>query len=482
MPAALRVRGDDESSESGELVGTSIPGRCLSWGGTPLTPEPTPSNGLRVFFASAAVFWVTAAFYVTKTARDALYIQRDGLHSVSLSFVFVAILSIPQARLVLKSVGRFGPRRTRVGMQLLGAVGLALYFPFATPGPGVVNDLFFVAVPLAFSVLFSMTWLLTSDLMEGGEQADVAAAFARVAAASMAGGTIGAAAAGPLAGTIGPRGLILAGAGLLVVAAAVTLLAQGTFAATREVSAAGGVRQAPPVMGEVLQSRYVRLLVAIAVAGAFAAVMIEFQFYLGAALSHRGDNESASYFASIYFIVNAGALVIQLLFGARLQRYVGLAGALMVLPLVVLGGGTALMFGGVVVLGAGLRVAEGGLRSSIHRSNWEQAFVGVEHRARPMVKVLVDGLSARLAAGLAALTIYLWLAFVVADGDLSTHDTTWISVCIVASTVGWVVATARLRRMMKECVVERYPFMPAPLADSCPTTATLGGGVYSRGH
>ena len=431
-----------------------------------------------MFLPSAAVFLLTAGFIITKTARDALYIQDDGLRAVSLAFIFIAILSIPQARFVLMSVARFGPRRTRVGMQLLAAASLALYFPFASVGTGLVNDLFFIAVPLVFSVLFSMTWLLTSELLEGREQAVVATAFSRVAVASTLGGSIGAAAAGPLATALGPQRLILIGAGLLTAAAFVTALAQKKLSSTTGMRPVEDDAQSAPTMMGVLSSRYTRLLVAIAVTGAFAAVMIDFQFYAGAALSGRGSQENASYFASVYFVVSAGAFVFQLLFGARIQRYIGFAGALMVLPLVLFGGGTALVFGGVYVMGAGLRVAEGGLRSSIHRSNWEQAFVGIEHRARPIAKVVVDGLSARLAAGFAALMLYGWLTFVVADGDLSAHKTTWISISIVVSTIAWIVATILLRRSMSACTAERYPFMPAPLADSCPTTATLGGGVY----
>jgi len=41
-----------------------------------------------------AVFLLTAGFIVTKTARDALYIQHDGLHAVLLAVIFIVVLSI----------------------------------------------------------------------------------------------------------------------------------------------------------------------------------------------------------------------------------------------------------------------------------------------------------------------------------------------------------------------------------------------------
>ena len=49
-----------------------------------------------------------------------------------------------------------------------------------------------------------------------------------------------------------------------------------------------------------------------------------------------------------------------------------------------------------------LRVAEGGLKSSIHRSNWEQAYLPVARRLRPVAKIMVDGVGMRVAEGLAA--------------------------------------------------------------------------------
>ncbi len=72
-----------------------------------------------------------------------------------------------------------------------------------------------------------------------------------------------------------------------------------------------------------------------------------------------------------------------------------------------------------------LRVTEGGVKASIHRSIWEQVFLPIGQQTRDMAKVIVDGLFARMSEGVAALGLYIWLSRIpVLDADV---DLSWIS-------------------------------------------------------
>ncbi|MCI0442525.1 hypothetical protein L0152_04815 [bacterium] len=53
-----------------------------------------------------------------------------------------------------------------------------------------------------------------------------------------------------------------------------------------------------------------------------------------------------------------------------------------------------------------LRATEGGLRSSVYRSLWEQIFLPIERERREAVKAIVDGLFVRLADGAGAIILY----------------------------------------------------------------------------
>jgi hypothetical protein len=130
-----------------------------------------------------------------------------------------------------------------------------------------------------------------------------------------------------------------------------------------------------------------------------------------------------------------------------------------------------------------LRVTEGGLRSSVHRSIWEQAFRVVDSRDRSLVKIAVDGVGARIAEGLGAVALYIWVRR-VAPGGIITHplDTRWMAWLTLATVLVWLMVTRRFRQQSEndqprlspvlrpdiEC--ERFP-------DQCPCTTELGKGV-----
>jgi ATP/ADP translocase len=89
-----------------------------------------------------------------------------------------------------------------------------------------------------------------------------------------------------------------------------------------------------------------------------------------------------------------------------------------------------------------LKVTEGGLKSSIHRAIWEQVFLPLGSVRREMAKVMVDGLFARIAEGMAAVALYIWLSR-LPSLDIGL-DLSWISWIIVAAVLLWIVLTRYL--------------------------------------
>jgi hypothetical protein len=127
-------------------------------------------------------------------------------------------------------------------------------------------------------------------------------------------------------------------------------------------------------------------------------------------------------------------------------------------------------------------VTEGGLRSSIHRSIWEQAFIPVASGERSVVKLTVDGIGARIAEGLAAAGLYFWILHVAPGGIVTMPlDTTWMAWVTLATVIVWLMITQRLRVQVKadsgktqapelQVDCERFP-------DQCPCTTELGKGI-----
>jgi AAA family ATP:ADP antiporter len=188
----------------------------------------------------------------------------------------------------------------------------------------------------------------------------------------------------------------------------------------------------------ILRQRYVALLLLTGMATAMVGLLVEFRFYVAAATSGNDARQNASLFASIYLALNAAALVVQLVVTPRLQKAVGVPGSLLVLPAAVLGGATALLASATLFAPSLVRAVEGGLRSSIHRVSWEQAYLSIDAAERARAKLVVDGMAGRLAEGAIALVLLVWLRFVVGGRPLVGQDASTITYLLLAASVAWV--------------------------------------------
>jgi ATP/ADP translocase len=219
--------------------------------------------------------------------------------------------------------------------------------------------------------------------------------------------------------------------------------------------------------------------------GALAGLLIDFQFYAAAASAKMGAKGNANFFANFYILLNLGSLLLQLFGTPWIQDKVGLRGGLMVLPLALIGGATFASAAATALSRSVLRVTEGGLRSSVHRSIWEQAFIPVESTERSAAKLLIDGMGARVAEVIGAVIILLWLKQIAVGGVLPMPlNTNWISWSILATVAAWLFITRRLGIQIKQeqddsraatvrtkdVDCERFP-------DQCPCTTELGKGV-----
>jgi hypothetical protein len=410
---------------------------------------PPDHTGARSAFVALALFAMTAAFILTKTGRDALYLQGGGIHDLPFAYMAIAVVSVPTAFSMLALMRHAGPRRARLLAPLATAATIALWALFARPGAGAFMTAFFVFVPLAFSVLFSVTWLLVADLLAGAPRAALASAYGRAGAASILGGMAGGALAKLLAARVEPRALLWVGAASLLVAALVIAVAQARYPMRRRApDTASGPAPTPEDVpaSVVLGQGYARLLLAAGMLGSLVGVLVEFQLYLAAATAGGDARAQAGFFANIYVVVNAAALVVQLWLLPILQRVIGVHGALHVLPAALLGGAATVLASTSSAARALLRITEGGLKASIHRVSWEQAYLPLAEPQRAVAKVLVDGAGARVAEGLAALLLWVWLRLWVGDEPLVGHSTAWIGWLLLVATCAWVVLTRVLAR------------------------------------
>ncbi|MEW6322286.1 MAG: hypothetical protein AB1635_14500 [Acidobacteriota bacterium] len=389
-----------------------------------------------------SLFLMTAAFVVSKAARDALYFSVGGLHDLPLAYLGMAGLALPVALATLAAMRIVGAGRVRVLAPAACAVGLAALSVVVRPGGGLVMTAVFLAIPLAFGVLLSLAWLLTADLLAGAPAEALPTAYARVGAASLAGGVAGALLARLTSAMLAPSHFFLAAAAALMAVAVLLAWTERTYP-SRCVPAAGAARGSAMPLAVFAHPR-VRLIALMAMSAALAGVLIEFLFYAAASRRAGGGASAIAIFADLYLGVNLIALLTQLAVMPPLQRALGAGGVLLILPAVV--GALAPAAFLVAALRSVLRVAEGGLKASVHRVAWEQVFAFVEPVHRSPAKLLADGTATRMGEALAALVI---LTGMRAGGGTATAET-WASALLVVCGLAWVAATLRWRRQQAD--------------------------------
>jgi hypothetical protein len=439
---------------------------------------------LRTVLPSVSLGLTTAAFIIAKTGRDALFFQgSNGLLQLPLIYVNIGAASLPLALLFVKAMRTWGARPARLGVLALTALVLMTAAPFLEPGADTALLAIFMFIPAAFALAFASLWLMAADIFENSDKRSAARAFSRMGAATLGGGMAGGLIAKGLAPAIDANWLIMiAGLLIAVLVAVVQRIHRGfpsNLPAKAETSAAK-----PGFFGP-LKNKYAVTLVFISMTGALAGLLIDFQFYAAAAGANMGMAGNANFFANFYILLNFCSLLLQLFATPWIQDKIGLRGGLMILPLALIGGATFATAAATALSRSVLRVTEGGLRSSIHRSIWEQAFIPLAATERSAVKIAVDGIAARVAEIAGAVTLMLWLTQVAPDGVLRMPlDTDWITWTILLTVVVWLYVTQRLRAEARkerperktaaadvsDVDCERFP-------DQCPCTTELGKGI-----
>lgn len=416
------------------------------------------------------------AFILIKTARDAAFFQWDGLRDLPLAYVWIAAASLPAAWLHLKAMSRCGSRRTRTCIFFIAAAVFAGFVPFVGPDQRLTMTVLFVVVPTVFAAVFAGAWLLAGDLLDGAEWETMRKVYSRIGAGSMVGGIVGGLLARGLSRWLEPSGLVAAGAGILVLVGVMTSrvhrhydAACGTGASEEEGESRPSAFARVSAHLGILKQEYVITMMLISGLAASAALFIDFQFYATATAS---GNSNARFFADFYILLNAASLFLQLVVTPLLQSRLGVGGTLLLFPSVLLGAAGVLSFLPSVVTRSAMRITEGGLKASIYRSTWEQAYLPIGRELRGAAKAVVDGAFARLSEGACALVLYVWATGSLSSEAASGMDLTWISWSIVGAISLWILATRHLRRIGCGDVEPDEAVIRLP--DSCPCTSSLG--------
>lgn len=434
----------------------------------------------KTVYPALALGIATAAFIIAKTGRDALFFQGKGIFQLPVATMMITAASLPLAMLFVKAMRSWGARPARVALMFFAAAVLALAAPSLHPGESTLLFNIFIFIPSVFGVMFASLWLLASDIFETTPKPQSAAAFGKIGASSLGGGMVGGFVAKTIGPLVEPKWLIFIGALMILVVVGIVIQTHCKFPTN---IAPQRIQEGKPA-GYLapLAKPYALTLLLVAMSGALAGLLIDVQFYISATSAGMGSKGNANFFANFYIMLNFGSLILQLFVTPKIQNKIGVGGGLMILPFALVGGAGFASAAATAFSLSVLRVTEGGLRSSVHRSIWEQAFIPVTASERSLVKIAVDGVGARIAEGVAAAGLYFWVQRVAPGGNASEAlDTRWMAWLTLATVLVWLLITQRLRTQVRQTAPAAPQIEPeldcVRFPDQCPCTTELGKGV-----
>ena len=391
-----------------------------------------------------------SSFVIMKVARDTLFFQGEGIYQLPLGYIWIAIASIPFAWIHLLAMRYFGAQKTRTGIILLFAVVFLALIPFLEHESKFSVMFLFVAVPTVFSAIFAAIWLQIGELFTGADRKLLHKMYSRIGASSMIGGIIGGAVARELSNFLKPEYLIAFAAVLLLFAGLLVSFVNRRYLKTiskgSDIKLISDTRISLSLMSSTSRStKFYKKPYVIAMAGistllAFVALLIDFQFYAIVTIS---GNIDLKFFANFYIFLNATSLFLQLVVTPRLQHKFGIGGTLYILPFLLLCASLSLFLWNNIIMRSILRITEGSIKSSIHRSTWEQTYLPLPDYDRWGMKILIEGVAVRVAEGFCALILLFWISSL--SNPISELSLEWITWMIISGIILWLMSTRYLQ-------------------------------------
>ena len=377
-------------------------------------------------------FLILASYDAARSPIESLFIEQHGARWLPAAWIGVAIFAVICTGIYARYLGRFPlsvlfGRVTLISAGLLvGLIGLSrLEVPGSVYALYLWKDIYIV-------ILIEMFWTVANAAYPIKSARWLYGLFCAVGSA---GAFCGAKGAGWIAGHWGTEATLgMALAVLLLCWAARSLLSSSAQAPTR-----GAASSASEGFAVLLQSRYLMLMLALIAVVQVVITLVDYEYHqvLEHAYPNKDDRTVAG--AQVYQWISVGSLIMQVL-TAVILRVAGVAGTLLMIPLVI-GGTLAAFIGSPRFLTVAIAKVTGKLMDySIFRAAKEILYIPLSYPEKTQGKAFIDMMTYRVAKGGVSLLL-LVLPASAAGGLVS-----WSALLLVGAWFGITVGITRLWR------------------------------------
>ena len=381
--------------------------------------------------ALTTLFVLIASHSLLETARDALFL--GSVPATRLPWVFLATtaLSLSAIRIQLRLTGQLNPRKAlSLLTALAGLITLGFFALHRDLGVALVYALYCWSGVIA-TCLLAQFWGLVGGLFTITQAKRL---YGTIGAGSVLGAIFGSGLASLLSRALGAQYLLCASAAGFFLAAAVPWLFKGESLPRRTE---GTTPKFADTLAHVAREPYASRVVLSLFLGSACLTVADFLFKSTAA-ALVPTAELGTFFGSVYFAVNVLSLVCQLGLVGWFLRRASPSAALSLLPLLLAGTGLGVAIFGSLAAVLAVKVADGTLRHSLHRTATELLFLPFPDDARRYVKAFADVAGQRGGQALAALAILVFTA--------SSAPPRLLGLLLAVLAAAWAATAVALRR------------------------------------
>jgi AAA family ATP:ADP antiporter len=193
------------------------------------------------------------------------------------------------------------------------------------------------------------------------------------------------------------------------------------------------------VFTQIRNSRYLSMIVALLVTGVIVEAFVDYEFKWISNHAFHSKDALTSFFGTIAFYGGILALLVQTLFTGRFLKKFGVGYTVMLLPVAFLVSFLLVAAWPALWAVTVLKLIDGGLSHSAHRSGMELLYVPISEKQRAAIKGVIDLLVDRAGRALGGVLL------LVLTVSLSL-SITWLSLVAAGFLVAWVTITFVVRK------------------------------------
>ncbi len=379
-----------------------------------------PGEGITALLMALNIFFLMASYYILKPAREAfLSLEPNGAQIASYAAAAMAILLFPIVGIYGRLAERFVRRNLIAVVTGFFISNLFLFFLMAEANMPYLGRVFFVWIGIFNNMVVAQFWAFGNDIYVPDQGKRL---FPLILLGQTAGAILGPILADrvlEISGKTSPM-LLLAG-GLLALCILLTYVVDG-----RQKEAAAGDREQPAKAEEsdktlgseggfqlILQHRYLfyiaLLILVLNLVNTTGEFILRDAVFTAAEAQGEVDQDvfTGSYYARFFLFVNIASVLIQALLVSRLLKFIGVRGALFVLPCIALAGYGAIALLPALLLITVMKTAENSVDYSLMNTLRAALYLPTTREMKYKAKQAIDTFFVRAGDVISAGVVFL---------------------------------------------------------------------------